>query len=206
VGHGGSNAANPARIAVVDTEHFILAANLAVASHPEALDIDAASRRVFANIADSSEVAVIDTEKRAIIAHWKLTAAADNVPLAFDAQHQLLYIACRTPGTLVALDSVTGKEVASLRSAAGADDLFYDPAFSRVYLISGAGEVDSYQLGGAKALRPLGTLHTAAGAKTALFVPSQNLLYVGVPGADGHPAEIRVYATEQGVIKHGDSR
>jgi hypothetical protein len=31
--------------------------------------------------------------------------------------------------------------------------------------------------------RPLGVLHTAAGAKTALFVPAQNLLYVAVPSA-----------------------
>jgi 4-phytase/acid phosphatase len=38
-------------------------------------------------------------------------------------------------------------------------------------------------------------LHTSTGAKTALFVAAQNLLYVGVPGAREHPAEIRVYST-----------
>jgi hypothetical protein len=201
VGHGGSDAANPAKVAVVDTGSFGLVADLAVATHPEALELDAQSRRVFANIADSSEVAVIDVPTRAIAAHWKLTKAADNVPLAFDAGDQLLFIACRTPGTLVALDAATGKEVASLTSAGGADDLFYDAALHRVYLISGQGEVDSYQVGPARTIHALGVLHTANGAKTALFVPSQNLLYVGVPSTGQTPAEIRVYSTVAGGAK-----
>ena len=183
VGHGGSDAANPARVAVVDTERFALVSNLSVATHPEALDIDPQSGRVFANIAESDEVAVIDTAAKAIAAHWKLTKAADNVPMAFDSEHQLLFVACRTPGMVIALDAATGKEISSQPAAGGADDLFYDPALRRVYLISGAGEVDAYQVDKARNLHPLEVLHTAAGAKTALFVPAQNLLYVGVPGA-----------------------
>jgi 4-phytase/acid phosphatase len=195
VGHGGSDAANPARIAVVDTDHFTLVRNLPVASHPEALEIDPQTRRVFANIAGSGEVVVIDTVSKAISQHWKLTKAADNVPLAFDGEHQLLYLACRTPGTVIALDATSGREVASQPSAGGADDLFYDSALRRVYLISGAGEVDEYQVSNNKSLLPLGVLHTAAGAKTALFVPAQNLLYVAVPGIGANPDEIRVYST-----------
>ena len=195
VGHGGSGAANPARIAVIDTAAFSLVASLPVAAHPEALEIDPASRRVFANIAGSSEVAVIDTPTKAVSGLWKLTRAANNVPLAFDAEHNLLLVACRAPGALIALDADSGKELASLPAAGGADDLFYDSALRRVYLISGAGEVDAYQVDKAKELHSLAVLHTAAGAKTALFVPAQNLLYVGIPGTAELPAEIRVYST-----------
>jgi len=195
VGHGTGDAANPAEVAVVDTDHFTLDANLAVSSHPEALDIDPQSRRVFANIAGSNEIAVIDTVSKVITAHWKLTNAADNVPMAVDSEHRLLYVGCRTPGTVIALDTATGKEVSSQPTADGADDLFYDPALRRVYVISGAGEVDSYQIEEARNLHPLGVLHTAAGARTALFVPAQKLLYVAVPGTAEHLAEIRVYST-----------
>jgi DNA-binding beta-propeller fold protein YncE len=195
VGHGSSDVASPARIAIVDTDHFTLVSNLPVATHPEALDIDPASRRVFANIADSNEVAVIDTVTRTIAAQWKLTRAADNVPMAFDAEHHLLFLACRTPGTVIALDAATGKEIASLPTAGGADDLFYDLALGRVYVISGIGEVDAYQVDEARNLHALGVLHTAAGAKTAVFVPAQNLLYVAVPGTGLTAAEIRVYST-----------
>lgn len=195
VGHGGSDVANPAKIAVVDTDRFVLVANLPVATHPEALEIDPQSHRVFANIAGSDEVVVVDTVSKAIAGHWKLTKAADNVPMAFDSEHQLLYVACRTPGMLIALDATTGKQIASLPAAGGADDLFYDPALRRVYLISSAGEVDAYQINNGKSLLPLEVLHTAAGAKTALFVPAQNLLYVAVPGSGANPGEIRVYST-----------
>jgi len=195
VGHGGSDAANPARVAVVNTRSISLVANLPVPTHPEGIAIDSTGHRVFANIADTSEVAVIDTATRTVVAHWKLTRATDNVPLALDSEDGILFVACRTPGTLIALDAATGKEVGSVAAASGADDLFYDPALRRVYLISGAGEVDAYQVGAAKALHSLGVLKTAAGAKTALFVASQNLLYVGVPSAPEHSAEIRVYST-----------
>ncbi|MGD0941300.1 MAG: histidine-type phosphatase [Terracidiphilus sp.] len=195
VGHGTGDAANPTNVAVVDTVKFGLLANIPVATHPEALEIDPLSGRVFANIAEASEVASINTSAKMIAAHWKLTKATDNVPIAFDSEDHLLFVACRTPGTVIALDAGTGKEVASQPTAAGADDLFYDPALRRVYVISGVGEVDSYQLDEARNLHPLEVVHTAAGAKTGLFVPAQNLLYIAMPGVGGNSAEIRVYST-----------
>ena len=96
---------------------------------------------------------------------------------------------------LLALDAASGKELTSAASAGQADDLFYDSALHRVYLISGGGEVDSYQVGAGDSLQVLPAVHTASGAKTALFVQSQNLLYVGVPGATDRAGEVRVYKT-----------
>jgi YVTN family beta-propeller protein len=195
VGHGGSDPANPARIAVVDTTHFALIANVSVASHPEALDLDEGGQRVFANIAGSNEVAVIDASTDAIAAHWKLTKAADNVPMAYDSEHNLLFVACRKPGMLIAIDASTGNELASAQADAGADDLFYDAVLKRVYVIAGSGVVDVYQVDAQKQLHPLEATHTASGAKTGLFVPSQHALYVGIPADSAHPAEVRIYVT-----------
>jgi DNA-binding beta-propeller fold protein YncE len=194
VGHGGSDSANPARIAVVDTTDLSLVTNIPVATHPEALEIDPQEQRIFVNIAENSEVAVMEGAGRGITDQWKLNGAADNVPLAFDAEHHTIYIACRKPATLIAVDAASGKEVSNISTGNGADDLFYDSALRRIYVIGGAGEVDVYHVDSRRALQPLGIIRTAAGAKTALFVPSQSLLYVGVPGVDGHPAEIRIYS------------
>jgi DNA-binding beta-propeller fold protein YncE len=195
VGHGGSDAANPSRVSVVDTDHFALVANIDVDTHPEGIEIDPDGRRVFANIADSDEVAVIGATGKSVIANWKVTKAAENVPLAFDEQHKLIYVACRKPGMVIAIDAATGNEISSARAAEGADDLFYDSALGRIYVITDAGEVDAYEVNSARTLRPLDALQTVAGAKTGLFVPSQNLLYIGVPGNPGKPSEIRVYST-----------
>ena len=60
VGHGGSSAAAPGRVAVVDTVKLTLVDNLPMKTHPEALEIDPVSHRIFVNVADSAEVAVID--------------------------------------------------------------------------------------------------------------------------------------------------
>jgi DNA-binding beta-propeller fold protein YncE len=98
VGHGGESAA---MIAVVDTATNSLLANLPVAAHPEGLEIDGATGRIFANIADAAEIAVVDGATHTQSATWKLTRAKDNVPLAYDQEHQVLFVACRTPARLL---------------------------------------------------------------------------------------------------------
>ena len=194
VGHGGSEAA-PARIAVVDTVDSHLKTNIAVASHPEALEIDPQGQRIFANIADSGEVSVIDGAGNAVTASWKLSGADHNVPLAYDSEDHVLYVACRTPAVLLALDAATGKELSRVSTGEGADDLFYDLSAHRVYVIAGAGEVDVFQADAHAALHSVGKVATVAGAKTALLVPAQSRLYLGVPGGASKPAGIRIYST-----------
>jgi len=201
VAHGGSDAANPARVAVVDTTNFSLVKNLSVATHPEGLDIDPQGKRVFANIADSNEVAVIETAALSVATTWKLSKAAEDVPAAFDGVHKLLYVACRKPATLLLLDGETGKEIASLPTVEGADDMFFDADLNRVYVTGGGGEVDAYQADGAKGIRAIGAMRTAPGAKTALFVPQRHELFVGIPGLNGHDAGVRVYTTSAGMEK-----
>ena len=53
VGHGGSSAAVPGRIAIVNTRDNSMVGNLPVSAHPEALEIDPNGKRVVANIKDS---------------------------------------------------------------------------------------------------------------------------------------------------------
>jgi DNA-binding beta-propeller fold protein YncE len=195
VGHGGNSAAAPARVAVVDTEGLRLKTDIPVATHPEALEIAPESQRIFANIADSGEIAVFDGVGESGPGNWKLKGASHNVPLAYDAQDHVLFVACRTPAVLLALDASTGKELTRIPTGDGADDLFYDQAARRIYVIAGAGEVDVFQADAPTTLHLLGKVATVPGAKTALFVPQQSLLYVGIPGAGGEPAEIRIYST-----------
>ncbi len=194
VGHGGSDAANPARVAVINMKDFTLAANLAVAAHPEAIDVDEQGQRIFANIADGGQVAVINAKTSAVETTWKLKGAADNTPLAYDAEDHLLLIASRKPAVLLVLDATTGMEIDRLPVDTGADDLFYDATHHRVYVTAGAGAVDAYSVEPNGHVTSLGSIRTQSGAKTGLFVPSQNLLYVGVPSLGARPAEIRIYS------------
>jgi DNA-binding beta-propeller fold protein YncE len=195
VGHGGSDAANPAGVAVIDTAHQSLLTNLPVAEHPEGLEIDNVHDRIFVNVAASAEVVVIDGASHTQTAAWKLTSAKDNVPLVYDAEHQVLFVACRTPASLLVLDANTGREIADLPSDTGADDIFFDPEVHRVYLIAGSGAIDVYQIDASKAVRAIGVIPTSAGAKTGLLVPSLHALFVGAPATGSKQAEILRYST-----------
>ena len=195
VGHGGTDTANPAAIAVIDTTSQTLLTDLPVATHPESLEIDNTHDRIFVNVAQAAEVVVIDGASHTQTAAWKLTRAQDNVPLAYDEEHQVLFVACRTPARLLVLDANSGKELADLPSDAGADDLFYDPELHRIYLIAGSGAIDVYQVDSAKTVRAIGVVPTSAGAKTGLLVPSQHALFVGAPATAGKQAEVLRYST-----------
>jgi DNA-binding beta-propeller fold protein YncE len=196
VGHGGGDAANPAAIAVIDTTDQKLLTNLPVATHPEGLDIDNAHDRIFVNVAESAEVIVIDGASHTQAATWKLMGAKDNVPLTYDAEHEVLFVACRTPARLLVLDANSGRELADLPSHEGADDVFYDSELHRIYLIAGSGAIDVYEIDGGKAVRAIGTIPTSPGAKTGLLVPSQHALFVGAPATGSKQAEILHYSTK----------
>ena len=196
VGHGGSDAASPAAVAVIDTTSQKLLVNLPLATHPEGLEIDNTHDRIFVNVAQAAEVVVIDGASHKQTAAWKLTRAKDNVPLAYDAQHDILFVACRTPARLLVLDANSGKELADLPSHEGADDLFYDPALHRIYLIAGSGAIDIYEIDAGKAVRAIGSIPTSPGAKTGLLVPSQHALFVGAPATGSEQAKILHYATK----------
>ena len=194
VGHGGTNAANPAQIAVVDAKNQSLLTNLHVAAHPEALEIDTKRDRIFANIADAGQVAVIDGKTRTINATWTLKSAKGNTPLAYDEADNVLLIGCRTPAKIIALDGRSGSELSTLASSAGADDLFFDPTTRRAYLISGEGAIDTVTLASDGILKPVTVSRTVTGAKTGLLDLRNGLFYIGIPGTTA-PAAIRIYQT-----------
>jgi hypothetical protein len=194
VGHGGSAAAAPGRVAIVDTVRLVIVDNLPMEAHPEALEIDPVSHRIFVNVADAAQVAVIDGATHAVTARWPLARAKDNVPLAFVPEAHELLLGCRTPATALLLNANDGREIDSLPSSAGADDLFYDAATHRAYVIAGSGAVDVLELSAGK-LKGIGKVETAPGAKTGLLVPALHELFVGMPSTASQPSQVRVFTT-----------
>jgi hypothetical protein len=79
-----------------------------------------------------------------------------------------------------------------LAACGDADDVFFDPARSRIYISCGVGEVAVLHRDATwQALDPV---RTASGARTSLFVPQLDRLYVAErAGMLGSDAAIRVY-------------
>jgi hypothetical protein len=97
---------------------------------------------------------------------------------------------------MLVLDTETGKQVASVDIVGDTDDLFYDAAKSRLYVIGGGGFVDVFEQKGADQYNRIAHIQTAGGARTGLFVPEWGQLFVAVPHRGAQLSNILVYATK----------
>jgi len=113
-----------------------------LAKHPESFQLEQNGSRIFVNVPDAKQVAVVDREKRAVIATWPMEKFQANFPMALDESNHRLFIGCRKPARLVVLDTDTGKPVTDLAISGDIDDLFYDLIRTQLYLSCGEGFID----------------------------------------------------------------
>lgn len=94
------------------------------------------------------------------------------------------------------LDTDSGRTVAAVDCVGDTDDLFYDAATKRVYVSGGDGAISIIEQIDGNTYRLAGSVKTAAGARTSLFVPELHRFYLAVPHRGGQGAEIRVFGPE----------
>ena len=164
-----------------------------LAGHPESFQLERSSARAFVNIPTSDQIAVVDRNALKVIATWPVTTAKANFPMAPDEANHRMFIGCRRPAKVLVYDTTAGKEVASFDIVGDTDDLFYDATRKRLYVSGGEGYLDVFQQQDGNRFARLAHVATAAGARTSLFVPDQNRLYLAVPHRGSQKAEIRIY-------------
>ena len=116
--------------------------------------------------------------------------------MAIDGEAHRLLVVFRNPPTLMALSSQDGHVAAKVETCGDADDVFFDRKRRRVYVSCGAGAVDVLEPD-EQGYRRLAHVPTVSGARTSLFVPELDRLFVAVragsngPGGDlGVPARL----------------
>ena len=112
--------------------------------------------------------------------------------MAIDAEEHRVLVVFRSPPTLMALSSQDGHLAAKVKTCGDADDVFVDPKRRRVYVSCGEGVIDvleSFQSG----YRKLARVPTVSGARTSLFVPELDRLFVAVRAGSNEPAAIWVF-------------
>ena len=87
---------------------------------PEFLASDGAGK-VYINLVDKNEVAVVDIKARNVIARWPVAPGGSPVGMAMDTKKKLLFIGCRNPQKLIVMSAEDGKIVADLPIGAGVD-------------------------------------------------------------------------------------
>jgi DNA-binding beta-propeller fold protein YncE len=170
--------------------------SIKLSAHPEAFELEKNGKRIFVNVPNSRHVAVIDRDKGEVIATWKTDLAFGNFPMALDEANHRLFVGCRLPSKLVVLNTDSGDVVAKIDIAGDPDDVFYDGKRRRIYAICGAGKIDVVEQTDANTYKASAKIDTANGARTGLFVPERDILFVAVPHRGSQQAEIRAYRVE----------
>jgi hypothetical protein len=179
-------------LAIVDMTTRQKRADIALAAHPEGFQIDPASPRVFVNVPDAREIAVLDRDLGRPIAHWSVPGARANFPMAYLAARREVVVVFRSPARLVVLRAEDGSVMANQETCGDADDVFHDARRDRLYVSCGEGSVEVLGRDGDR-YRGLGRAKTVSGARTSLFVPELDRLFVAVRARGSEPAAVWVF-------------
>jgi DNA-binding beta-propeller fold protein YncE len=183
-------------IAIIDPAEGKQTGSIELSAHPEAFALEKSSSRIFVNVPNSRRVAVLDRDHRKQTDSWGTDLAFANFPMALDEANHRLFVGCRMPSRLVVLDTYSGKVITKAEISGDCDDLFYDGRRRRIYAICGAGKIDIIEQADPNTYRSLAKIDTASGARTGLFVPQLEMLFVAVPRQGSRQAEILGYQVQ----------
>ena len=164
-------------LAMLDPASGSVVARVRLSAHPEGFQINPAARRAFVNVPNAHEIAVVDLAAGRQMASWPVADLRANFPMARDTGGAFLAVVFRNPARLVLLDTASGAVRASIKTCGDADDVFLDVKRRRIYVSCGEGSVDVLQQE-ADGYQSIGQIETASGARTSLFVPELDRLFV----------------------------
>jgi DNA-binding beta-propeller fold protein YncE len=178
-------------LAVIDPVSLSKIADIRLRAHPEGFQIDETGTQVFVNVPDAREIVVVDLATGSTRS-LPTQVAGSNFPMAIDGETHQFLVVFRSPPTLMALSSQDGHVAAKIETCGDADDVFVDRKRRRVYVSCGEGVVDVYEPSEV-GYRRLARVPTVAGARTSLFVPELDRLFVAVRAGSNEPAAIWVF-------------
>lgn len=166
--------------------------DIPLAAHPESFRLEATGTRIFVNVPDARQIAVVDRRSGHQVATWTLDGAGANFPMAHDDTARHLAVVYRKPATLAVFDTTRGEVVARTPTCGDADDVFFDTKRQRLYISCGEGALDVFQRQG-DGYREIGRTPTVSGARTSLWVPELDRFFLGVRASGREPAAVWVY-------------
>ena len=169
---------------VIDAKDGSVLGTIDLGGAPEQAVADGRGR-VFVDVSDKANVAVIDAKTMAVTAHYDLgDKGAGLAGLALDAKNHVLFVACRlpAPGVMVMLNADDGRILSTLPLAGSSDGAVFNPATMEAFSSSGQGDG---MLTIVKETSPTSfeveqNLKTMSGAKTLTFDGKTNhVLLIG---------------------------
>ncbi|MBZ5686177.1 MAG: YncE family protein [Acidobacteriia bacterium] len=159
----------------VDPKTGSIDAPIELGGKPEYLAPDGAGK-VYINLEDKNQVAVVDLKARKVLAHWPVAPGGAPVGLSIDPAKHRLFVGCRNPQKMIVMSTDDGKVVADLPITAGVDATKFDGQQAFSSCRDGKLHVVGETADGKFEIQQVMT--TAVGAKTMDVDPDQHKIYL----------------------------
>jgi DNA-binding beta-propeller fold protein YncE len=151
---------------VIDAKDGSVVGTLDLGGAPEQAVTDGKGH-LYVDLEDKDNVAVVDARTLQVTGHYDVSEKGKTpAALAFDVKNHILFVACRTPQTMVMLDSDTGKIIAALPIGVGVDGAVFNPATMEAFSSQGDGTLTVIKENGPTGFVVEQTVQTMQGAKT----------------------------------------
>ena len=173
-----------------DPKTAVIDAPMELGGKPEYLAADGTGK-VYVNLEDKDQVAVVDLKARKVVAHWPVAPGGSPVGLSIDPEKHRLFIGCRKPQKMLVMRTEDGKIVADLPIAAGVDATRWDGNQALASTREGKLSVAEEKNGTWQTVQ---TVTTGLGTKTMDIDNEEHKIYLPTaefdqpkPGATGRP-------------------
>ncbi len=172
---------------VIDAKSGKVIATIPLGGKPEFGQADSKAGRVYNNLEDKNEVVAIDTKTHEVVNRWPIAPGEEPSGMAIDLKNHRLFLGCGGSKTMVMLDSITGKVLASVPIGDGVDANSFDPETQLAFASCSDGTVTIAHEDGDK-LTVVQTLKTQQGSRTMTIDPTTHKIYLAAAKYDAPAA------------------
>ena len=183
VENGGGPDGKTHVLTIIDTKSFKKVGEVAglPGRSNEGMVIDRAGKKLYVNLTGTDEVGVIDLNTRQLVAKWALPDAHEAHAIALDEANHRLFTATRKPAQFIVFNTDTEQVVTTLPCVGVNSDMSRDVARKRIY-VTGSETASVFEQRDADHYEHIAEVPTAYRAKSSIFVPELNRLYVADSG------------------------
>ena len=162
---------------VMDVQAAKVVAIIPLGGRPEFATVDPEAGRVYDNLENKSEVAVIDTKTHQVVNRWPIAPGESASGMAIDVPHHRLFIGCHNQ-KMVMMDDTDGKVIATVPIGEGVDACRFDPETQLAFASCGDGTTTIAKEETPDKLTVVQVLKTERGARTMALDPTTHKIYL----------------------------